>query len=264
MATSFRHPRPQWLGACLAAWIAGCAGPRARPAESRPAAEATVDAEQHGDAAAWSSGLTDAEVRALDPRVFAGRFHRPIFCAQAARALNRASRDKAWATLAACVDKGNFTLLDLLADAPWREELPWRPEAAAIIARVVAARGGDAVADAARLESLGAPFAPLEAALGQGGQTAGRLVLLRAEVAASDVEEGWPVLRLTAKGKDGPVPVLGRLREADPHLEPGRELVLVGRLEGRVALGGAGAHGVEAIAVLNVMSYAEPAAAVVE
>jgi hypothetical protein len=213
-----------------------------------------------------SRGLTDAEVRALDPKTFAARFRRQSFCEQAARALRPVSAGKAWEVLVACVDKGNFTLLDRLVEDPWLEDLRTRPDASRLIVKVIAARGGDEIADGSTLREHKVPLFALESAVRQPGIFRGQLLVLRARIADIRAQNGETTIRLHAKGFMDPsdVHILGRLAKHDPFLERGRDLVLVARFEGLEEKPGDGARQGEWIAVLSVIGYSEPAAAVIE
>ncbi len=112
------------LAALLAA-AAGCA--TAPPAQKDPfpsfdearggPATRRANGAAPATAAAPANPKPDAEptdVPSLDAAAYAKRHPRAEFCEEAARRLQKASRDKAWAVLSACADKGNFTLLDRL------------------------------------------------------------------------------------------------------------------------------------------------------
>ncbi|RKH87722.1 hypothetical protein D7Y04_43905, partial [Corallococcus sp. AB038B] len=77
-----------------------------------------------------------------DPKAFAARYPNPALCEAAARRLQAESRDEGWAGLKACIELTPFTQIRALLSGAWSEDLRVRPEAASLIARVVAQRGG--------------------------------------------------------------------------------------------------------------------------
>ncbi len=127
-------------------------------------------------------GAAPRDVRTLDPVAYAKAYPRPELCEDAARRLQKASRDKAWEVLRACVAAGDFTTLSRLVDGGWSEELRTRPDASLVLAKVIASRGGDVDGDVARLREHKIPLFALGPALSSPELYRGRLVLLRAEV----------------------------------------------------------------------------------
>ena len=92
--------------------------------------------------------------------------------------------DQGWAALVACVERsrwprGEFTHLELLTRGTWDHELQTRPEAARMIARVVALRGGDVEGDIPLVQKSRVPLFTLAAALRQPDVYKGRWVLVR-------------------------------------------------------------------------------------
>lgn len=152
-------------------------------ADSRPAARA-ADPQGHGGAAQPQPQPTTETVDAatLDPASYVKRYPRAEFCEEAARKLQRASRDKAWEVLKACVARGKFTLLARLVDGGWTDELRTRPDASVLIAKVIAARGGDVGGDLGQMRQQRIPLFPLGPAMNHPELYKGRLVLFRAEV----------------------------------------------------------------------------------
>ncbi len=254
------------LAAGMLAWLAACAGAPVKSTQGGLLREPAPPPPATASVPKISGGLTEAEVRKLDPRTFAARFRRPSFCEQAARALRPVSRDKAWEALAACADKGNFTLLDRLVAQPWLEDLQTRPDAPKLIAQVIAARGGDEAADGAILRDHEVPICALEQAVKQPAVFRGRLVVLGASIGDVREWQGRTTVRLLAKGFMGPndVHVLGRLPQPDPILRRGGALVVVGRFEGLEEVPGEGKQQGEWIAVLTMIGYSEPSAAGVD
>lgn len=132
---------------------------------------------------------------AFDARGFAEAQATPAECEQSARGLQAASRDQAWSALRACVERahwphGEFTALQSLIDGAWDEELKTRPDAPALVARVVAARGGDVDGDLPLAQRSRVPLFSLHAALAQPELYKGRYLLLRGSLADLRAEAG--------------------------------------------------------------------------
>jgi hypothetical protein len=129
-------------------------------------------------------------------KAFGMRYATPGQCEAAARSLLPTSRDDAWTALKSCVDRTHFTLLNaLLADA-WAEELRTRPDAAKVIAHVVALRGGSVPGELALLHQRRVPIFGLAEAIAQPDTYKGRYLLLRAQVADVRSEEDRPTVWL--------------------------------------------------------------------
>ncbi len=242
--------------------------------------------------------LTAKEVASLDPKAYAAKFPRPIFCEQAARKLQKVSREKAWEVLKACVDKGKFTLVNELTDGGWDEDFKSRPDAALYVAKVCAARGGDVVGDLGKFRQRKVPIFSLEAATRQPDIYKGRLLILRANVQDIRTQGSRATARLIEKGftsydktfreagtyaynswgyekstnrkmffneqRETGLEALGRLPSADPFLEPGKDFIVLGRFDGMRDTPSDGERESEKLAVLTVMSYFEPNPSLVE
>ncbi len=296
-----KQPVRLFLAATGLAWLAGCAeAPRVAEKQPFPTA-APAPASNPGtpsQPAASARALGAAEVQKLDPKSYAQRFQRPVFCEEAARNLQSLSRDKAWAVLMACVDKGNFTLIGQLIAGPWDDDLRRRPDAPLLVAKLVASRGGDVVGDVAKFRSRKVPLFALESAVKQPEVYKGRLLVLRAAISDIRTQQGKVTVRLLEKGftsydkayrtqttghhsdywgdeyrtkyrffneqRETGLEALGRLAQPDPFLEPGKDFVVVGRFDGMRELPGEAEKEAESIAVLTVIGYFEPAAAIVE
>ena len=105
----------------------------------------------------------------------------------AARRLKIDDAEQGWQALVACIQRphwthGEFTQLDLLTSGAWDEELQTRPEAAALVARMIALRGGDVEGDLAQLQRLRLPLFTLAAAMKQPEVYKGRYLLLRGQL----------------------------------------------------------------------------------
>jgi hypothetical protein len=312
------HPAHLLIGLALAASI-GCAASRPRQkqsweterpsAASAPGAAASTGGSDAGTAipSAPASAMNQAEVAALKPASFIKRYPRAEFCEEAARGLQRQSRDKAWEVLKACIERGKFTLLNRLVGGAWAEDLRTRPDASKLIASVVAMRGGDAIGDLQQMRAQRVPLFPIGPAVGHPEMYKGRLVLFRAEVRDVKLASGKSTARLaeftftsdqtwvdsghrfkesysgggsvswTSERRLGSnvahetgLEAVARLSQVDPFFEPGRQFVVLARFDGvreqdRDLDGNEGDpdHPTK-IALVSVISYFEPAAAIVE
>lgn len=151
----------------LGALVGGCATP------SAPGPSAGKEA--------WSSSAPTAP-RRFDPNAFAAQFIRPADCEHAARDLQATSREAAWAGLKACINKGNFLTLRLLANPAWAHDLQTRPEAPELLTRMIAARGGAIASDLELLHELQVPLFTLNDGVSEPDLYKGRYVLFRAKV----------------------------------------------------------------------------------
>jgi hypothetical protein len=128
------------------------------------------------------------------PRVgtnaWARQFRRSYDCALAARA-EVPGTERSWAAVQACVRRGDFTHLgELVAD--WSDDLAQRPDAPALLMRVIAARGGMVREDVRLLREAGISVFDLKSAMVQPEVYKGKLVLFMAQLEAS--EDGALVL----------------------------------------------------------------------
>lgn len=262
---------------------------------------------------------------AFDARGFAQAQTNPAECEQAARGLRKESPDQAWSALRACVERsrwprGAFTDLQTLIGGAWDDELVARPDAPALVARVIAARGGDVDGDLPLAQRSRVPLFSLRAALEHPELYKGRFVLLRGSLADLRAEAGRTTallresalrsavreyetgtkartereesttaagdLRSAAYGDfagQGSVTrsartdrsavarrfeneqvvtgrqALGRLPQADPFLEPGREFVFLTRFDGARTT-----DDDTTLGLLSVVSYFEPAPLLVQ
>lgn len=164
--------RPAWAVLCGALAV-GCATSRPEWAE----------AGTRGEAGRGGGGAQSARAQPpFDAATFATRHRTPGQCEAAARKLQGRSRDEAWAALTACVDGMPFTSLQAVLGPAWAKDLQERPEAAALLARVVAQRGGSVEGDLQLLHEKRIPIFGLQAAMTQPETYKGRYVLFRAQV----------------------------------------------------------------------------------
>lgn len=142
-----------------------------------------VESGVEGEAAPPRQGARSAPVQPpFDAATFAARHRTPGQCEAAARRYQGSSRDVAWEALRACVDGMHFTALQALLGPAWAKDLQTRPEAAALLARVVANRGGSIEGDLRLMHERRIPIFGLEAAMTQPETYRGRYVLFRAQV----------------------------------------------------------------------------------
>jgi len=142
-------------------------------------------------------------------KAFGARYATPAQCEVAARGLLTTSRDEAWAALKSCVDRTHFTLLSALLSDAWAEELRVRPDAAQVIAQVIAKRGGSVEGELQLLHERKVPIFGLSAAIAQPDIYKGRYLLLRAQVADVRSEGDKPTVWLVEQ-------VLGSVESDQP------------------------------------------------
>ncbi len=302
-----RQPLIALAGLALAA---GCA--TAPPAPKQPFPSFDEARSAAPAAAADKPAVEPTDVATLDPVAYAKKNPRPEFCEEAARRLQKTSRDKAWAVLKACVAGGRFTLLSRLVDGGWTDDLRTRSDASLLIAKVVATRGGDVGGDLDKLRQQRIPLFAMGPAMSHPDLYRGRLVLFRAEV--KDVKLAGPkatarlaefalgiseryvgnerVVRRDSASysssdgpnaygessrsiqyqrrfqKNEPVPTgaeaIAKMGQVDPFFEPGRQFVVLGRFDGVREEDGEELDQVTRIALVSIVAYYEPSAAIVE
>ena len=146
-----------------------------------------------GRSAPVSAARTAARApQAFDAKAFAAGQPSPFDCESSARRLRDSSPDRAWAALAACVERqgwarGDFTYLERVTGGFWDEDLTTRPDAPRLIARIIASRGGDVEGDIPLVQKSRVPLFTLAAALRQPDVYKGRWVLVRG--ALSDIRQ---------------------------------------------------------------------------
>lgn len=172
------------LASLVAVALAACKTPPPPQKQPFPGFESAtdVDAPAARPGAAAERAPDATSVAAIDPVAYAKKTPRPEFCEEAARRLQKQSRDKAWEVLKACVNNGKFTLLTRLVDDAWAEDLRTRPDASKLIAKVIANRGGDVNGDLAELRRQRVPVFSMKTVMGHPDLYKGRLVMLRAQV----------------------------------------------------------------------------------
>ena len=136
-------------------------------------------------------------MQGFDARSFAAGQPSPFDCEGAARRLRETAPDQAWAALVACVERqgwsrGDFTYLERITSGFWDQDLVSRPDAPRLIARIIAARGGDVEGDIPLVQKSRVPLFTLAAALRQPDVYRGRWVLVRGALSEIRQESGKP------------------------------------------------------------------------
>lgn len=124
----------------------------------------------------------------FDARTFAKLYPNPETCEAAARQLRRTSAEDGWAALRACVTGTHFTQIRSLLVPEWDADLKSRQDAAQLLTKVVAARGGSINAELSLLHTRRIPLFSLSAAMAQPKTYQGRYILVRAQV--TDMKQG--------------------------------------------------------------------------
>jgi len=215
-----------WALICALAMM-GCATPRAQEEDTRDQPS--------------SSGprATELPPDPLNTQTFAAQYSNPNECERQARRYLPLSRDDAWAALKACIDGTPFTSLQALMSGAWSQELRSRPGAAALIAKVVAQRGGSVEGDLRLLNEQRLPIFSLAAAMAQPDTYKGRYILVRAQVGDVRTAEEKPTVWLVEQG-------LGSVAsEQQVGIASRRDAssTTVGNLGGETTLGGGNVSG---------------------
>jgi hypothetical protein len=101
-------------------------------------------------------------------------------CEETARAMARKDPARGWQVMEQCIRRTDFSDLEGLIEGPWAESVATSPDAALLLAHVIAVRGGDVGEDLKLLRRRKFPVYSLQAALAEPGSYKGRTVLLRA------------------------------------------------------------------------------------
>lgn len=117
-------------------------------------------------------------------------------CASAAQELFARAAKPGWALLVACIGRADFNDLEALVDEPWAAELKKRREAPALVARVIARRGGNIDRDLRVCRRAGLRLYSLRAALADPEAMAGGFVVMRASIADARRVRGTRALEL--------------------------------------------------------------------
>lgn len=99
-------------------------------------------------------------------------------CELTARALRQRDRARGRAVMEECWQRPDFTDLEILLAPPWIDELRTHPDAARLVAQVIAARGGDVEHDLRLVRRARLPLSSLRGALAEPEGFRGRYVLM--------------------------------------------------------------------------------------
>ncbi|WP_224363024.1 hypothetical protein [Hyalangium versicolor] len=147
-----------------------------------------------------ATAATELPPEPFNPKTFASQYSNPSACERQARRFLPTSRDEAWAALKACVNGTYFTQLQSLIGQAWDQEIRSRPEAASLLAKVVALRGGSVEGDLRLLNDQRLPIFSLSAAIAQPDTYKGRYILVRAQVGDMKTEGEKPTVWLVEQG----------------------------------------------------------------
>jgi len=131
---------------------------------------------------AWVTPSPAPLPRKFNADFFASQFVRPADCERASRELQNSSRDAAWASLKACISRHPLLSLRQIASPAWAADLQGRPDAPALLTRLIAQRGGAIVNDLEMLHEQQVPLFTLGDGLAEPELYKGRYVLFRAKV----------------------------------------------------------------------------------
>jgi hypothetical protein len=147
------------------------------------------------------------------PKLAAQEYIPPLDCERKARALRSQDRNAAWAALQGCAARGHFTQLHAVVSA-WGDDLRERPDALALLARVVAARGGNVKQDVSVMRDAKIPVFSLRDCVTQPQLYEGRYVMIRGTLDEVRTSGDAVAARLTEhalQAEEWEVPV-GRIR----------------------------------------------------
>jgi hypothetical protein len=183
--------------------------------------------------------VTELPPDPFNAQTFAAQYANPASCERQARRYLTTSHDDAWSALKACVDGTHFTLLQALTSRAWNNEIRTRPEAAALIAKVIAMRGGSVEGDLRLLNEQRLPIFSLAAAMAQPDTYKGRYILVRAQVGDVRTEDEKPTVWLVEQelGSVASEQQVGVAARKDTSSN------IAGNLSGETSLGGGNVGG---------------------
>lgn len=215
------------------AWALICALAMTGCATSRAAEEDVRDSPPP------SQLVSEAPPDSFNAQTFATQYSNPAMCERQARRYLSTSHDDAWAALKACVDGTHFTLLQALTSRAWTNEIRRRPEAAALIAKVVAMRGGSVEGDLRLLNEQRLPIFSLSAAMAQPDTYKGRYVLVRAQVGDVRTEDQKPTVWLVEQELGS----VASEQQVGVAVRKDTSSTMAGNLSGETTLGGGNVGG---------------------
>jgi hypothetical protein len=193
------------------------------------------------------------ETKKLTASELANSLRSPIACEQKADEYYKRDKKAGLALLRACVERSDFTDLNMLLKPPWNTEIKVEPKLQAMIAEVCARRGGFVERDTWLARQAGIQIYDVNTALAAKDAAIGRLVLARGAVTnvgedkqmgtvATIAESSWsdianddakaPEPKDDLEGKTGRF-VFARVDKKDDRFAPGKQFVFVLRHEAK-------------------------------
>ena len=117
-------------------------------------------------------------------------------CEQTARDFAKKNIQRGWAVMHECILRNDFSDLEILIESGWAEHVAASPDAASLLAHVIAVRGGDVESDIRLLRRRKMPLYSLQAALAEPASYRGRYVLVRGTARNGRPAEGGRSFRL--------------------------------------------------------------------
>ena len=207
-------------------------------------------------------GKPDTSKKLLTAREYAASFANDAECESAAEQVSRSSVDNGYALLTACIERGNFTLLEVLLSPPWVGRLRNDPQAPALVGRVIAARGYDLDDDIRRANGAGVNVLSLEDGITDPDASKGGLVVFRGQATALNGGSAT-ISELGASDTDLEVEGTGRTIKAQVEkggavkVRRGRDSVFVARFDSVQQKEGRGGVEEEPSAVVTLMGAYE-------
>ncbi len=123
--------------------------------------------------------LVRAELKDDEARRIAAAHDIARACEQTARAMHKKDPPRGWAVMRHCIRRNDFSNLEILIEGIWAEPMAADPDAALLLAHVIAVRGGDVGNDLRLLRRRKMPVYSLQAALAEPESYVGRTLILR-------------------------------------------------------------------------------------
>jgi len=117
-------------------------------------------------------------------------------CEQTARDFAKKNIERGWAVMHQCILRNDFSDLETLIESGWAEHVAASPDAASLLAHVIAVRGGDVENDIRLLRRRKMPVYSLQAALAEPDSYRGRYVLVRGTARNGRPADGGRSFRL--------------------------------------------------------------------
>jgi hypothetical protein len=106
-------------------------------------------------------------------------------CEVTARSMRQRNPARGWQVMEQCIRRKDFSDLEIIVNGIWAEEFKTSPDAAKLLAHVIAVRGGDVASDLRVIRRQRLPLYSLAAALSEPEAYKGRYVLMRGNAVPS-------------------------------------------------------------------------------